>query len=267
VRRHCGTSTLLLLALVAGCAKGDLGASDGGGLPTGDPDAMEEPSNPRADASTQPLPDAAPPPDAMPVSSIDASPPPDANEGPCTPTVINLLTNAGFDSGPGGGWQEVSGANPPFAIVTHQDGLPLAPQTAPFAAWMGGYLASASVAGIDSLHQSVTVPADATNLELGGFRAIASAELSGEFDTLRVTIRNTSNAVLESLNDPAAPCTFKDCTWSNEDETTGFAGFTLTPAGNYAGQTIRVHLESDVDNSLNTNFFLDSFAVRVTVCL
>ncbi len=253
---------MLLLALAAGCAIGDVGAGDGGPSPD-----ANEPSNLRPDASTLPQPDAAPSFDAaVPVSSIDASLPADAGVGPCTPTVVNLLANGAFDSGPGPAWQEISGANPPFALVIHQSVLPLAPKSAPYAVWMGGYLQTASVPGVDRLQQTFTIPAGATELQVVGFRAISSAELAGEFDTLRVTLRTTSNTVLESLNDPATPCTNKDCTWSSEDETTGFAGFTLTPTGNYAGQTIRLHFESDVDGSLNTNFFIDSLAVRVTVC-
>jgi hypothetical protein len=252
---------------VAACAQGNRARDDAGTDPG--PDARAA-----ADASTG-FPDARPvAPDATPVDMTpDASPPPppppDAGSQ-CTPVIVNLLANPTFDQGPGLGWQETSSFSPPFPLVTHQDELQgaLAANTPPWLVWMGGYLQTTTVSGVDTLQQQITLPAGATGFELIGFRMVATEEDIGlgEFDTARITIRNTANVVLEPLRDPTAPCTLNGCTWSNENATAEFSAFTMIPVGSYAGQTIRIHVESDVDDILNTNFFLDSFAARVTVC-
>jgi hypothetical protein len=55
-------------------------------------------------------------------------------------------------------------------------------------------------------------------------------------------------------------------TWSNVDSNTAWTPFTLTATGNYAGQTIRLYVQSQTNAALNTNFFMDSFALNVTAC-
>ena len=108
---------------------------------------------------------------------------------------------------------------------------------------------------IRSLYQDVAVPLGATNLRLTGYINIATEETSGVWDTLTITIRNTSNSVLETLT-----------TLSNADQNASWASFTLNAASANAGQTIRLHLESNQDSLYNTNFFCDTFALQVTVC-
>ena len=54
--------------------------------------------------------------------------------------------------------------------------------------------------------------------------------------------------------------------WSNVDSNTAWTPFTLTATGNDAGQTIRVYVQSQTNATLNTNFFMDSFALNVTAC-
>ena len=192
--------------------------------------------------------DAAPP---LPMP-IDAMPgPPDAMPGPpdagCVDVVAQLLANPSFDLGPGGGWQESSSE----AVITTASSFPVAVQSGGYAAWLGGILSST-----DALYQNVAIPAGATNMQITGYRWTDTEETgSTAYDHLRVTIRNPQNAILETLG-----------AWSNLNTNTTWASFSFTPTGSYAGQSIRLYFESTTDVSLNTNFYLDTIALRVTVC-
>ena len=176
---------------------------------------------------------------------------PSAPDAACTPTVVQLLTNSNLDSGPGGGWVE-SGAGYPI-ILSPSDPtypLPVTPHTGNYAAWLGGLPSS-----IRALYQDVAIPAGATNISVSGYYLIATEEYLGVYDYLRITIRNTSNTQLALL-----------ATYDNEDDTLeSWVSFPLF-AADFAGQTIRVHFESDLDSIDNTNFFLDSFTLNATVC-
>lgn len=193
-------------------------------------------------------PDAALPPDAAPVADAspgtpDAAPLPDAG---CTDQVIQLLGNPGFDSGPGGGWVEQSS----YPLINADADIPVTPESGGYAVWMGGALSSTDV-----LYQDVAVPAGATSMQLAGSRWIATEEIGGVYDTVTVQLASTANVAHETL-----------ATWSNSDDTTAWTGFTLPASGSYGGQTIRVFLRSVTDSINNTNFFFDTFALRVTVC-
>jgi hypothetical protein len=244
-----GSALLLGACAEAGQADDDTGGPDASVSVT--PDASEIPTPPDAipTADADPLPtfDATPVPDAAP-GVPDAAPPPDAPPG-CTDQVVQLLANANFDSGPGGGWVEQSN----YALINDATGLQpaaMTPQSGTHAVWMGGAYDST-----DKLYQEVAVPAGATGLQLVGYRWIASEEAGGIFDTVTVQLRSPADAILETLT-----------TWSNSDENAAWTAFTLPATGSYGGQTVRVYLESNTDDVLNTNFFFDTFALRVTVC-
>jgi hypothetical protein len=243
---HCAVGALFLLAC-ATAGEGDDGTTgrpDAGVTLTPDAPAFPSPPDAIPTADADPLP---PQPDAAPGAPDAAPGAPDA--APCTDTVVQLLTNANFDSGPGGGWVEQS----MYALINPAAGLPAAipPQSGTHAVWMGGdYLTT------DKLYQDVAVPAGATNLELVGYRWIASEETGATpYDTVILQVRSTADATLETL-----------ATWSNVDKGTAWTAFTLPATGSYGGQTVRVYLESNTDSTLNTNFFFDTFALRVTVC-
>lgn len=243
---HYAIGALFLLA----CAEAGQGDDGTTGRPDGSvtltPDASPFPSPPDAIPTfdAEPLP---PQPDAAPGAPDAAPGAPDAT--PCTDTVVQLLGNGNFDAGPGGGWVEQS----MYPLINEAAGLPAAisPQTGTHAVWMGGdYLTT------DKLYQDVAVPAGATSMELVGYRWIATEETgTGAYDTVTLQLRSTADAALETL-----------ATWSNANAAEAWTAFTLPATGSYGGQTVRVYLESNTDSTLNTNFFFDTFALRVTVC-
>jgi len=192
---------------------------------------------------------------------IDAAPP--AIDAACTPTIVQLLVNPAFDLGPGAPWVEASPAGQmirkqnPDAVLD-ADELPMAnpPHTPIWAAWLGGYDSFGSE--VDTLHQAFVVPVGATNLQITGFRWFQSQE-SGAFDFARLQLRTSTGGLLETFVGAGG--------WSSTDVTATWQSFAFAPAGSYAGQTIRLHIEAEVDFSLQTDFFFDSLSVTATVCL
>ncbi len=198
-----------------------------------------------------------PPPDTQ--ETLPAPPP------SCPKTPQNLLANGDFEAGPGQGWREQSDLYQP--VITSRGALSLAPQGGMYAVWMGGYYPEPGwqYAG-DSLSQDVTVPAG-ERLQVLGYRHIETEETDGEYDTLQVTVRTINGDLLEVLKDPVVPsCARRDCTWSNQDATSGWAPFALSAARSYGGQVVRLQFESVIDDVLNTNFFLDTVSAHITVC-
>ena len=279
--------SVFCLALGAGCAtaseEGEPNADAGAGAALL-PDAAA-PSGVRSDAGTGPA-DAGPvdagqgPADAGPADAApgpadaaqgpadaaqgdaDASPDPapvpaDAAPAPsCGAAVGELLANGNFDGISSSPWIESSGAAPPYALRVSQAELaPLtvAPHSGSHAVWLGGYLADAQSSGTDSLSQEVVVPAAATGAltVTGAFWAV-SEESQQAWDTLRLELRSPGGALLEVLGQ-----------WSNLDEGAGWSYFSRAAVGDYSGETVLLRWESQVDDSLNTNFFLDSLGATV----
>ena len=233
---------------IAGCAtaEGPSGGPDSGvvGIASDAGGGADAPSNPRPVVDAAPLgtPDASPQPDAAVV-------PPPVDAGPtCTSSEQNVLVNANFDSGPGN-WIESSGANPTLAIVT--DEYP-STHSGVYAAWLGGYLPG----GIDSIYQQFTLPGDATNVRIDGYRLIGTQEIGSlAWDLAEVQLRSSSGAFLETLG-----------SFDNADANSNWVSFSFTPTGNYAGQTLRLYIVADTDATNNTNFLFDSMGVRATFC-
>jgi hypothetical protein len=232
----------VLLVVVAGCAQAGAGGDD-----TGDDGDDGEPADARPDS-----PRFEPPPDAMPGSpdAFVAPPPPDAAPPMCTIQQVQLLLNQNFDGAPAGiNWTQIP-ADPLYPPI----GAPPAqvtPVSAPNIAWMGGLLSAT-----DRVYQDVAIPATATAMELRVNRWISTQELSGQFDTLTIQIRTPADVTLASL-----------ANWSNANQSATWVPAILPAPSAYPGQTVRVHLQSVTDSTLNTNFFLDSFQLVVTACL
>jgi hypothetical protein len=55
-------------------------------------------------------------------------------------------------------------------------------------------------------------------------------------------------------------------TLNNTTVAASYTAFSKTLTSNLAGQTVRIRATSTHDDSLVTNFFLDSFSVRATFC-
>ena len=217
-------------------------ASGGGGTP----DGGGNPFPTRADA-TPGQPDAEPMPDAEPV--IDE---PDAEPiDNCTFTDINLLGNANLDAGQGGGWLETSSGG--YDVVVLDDEPGVTAHSGGYVAWMSGYDQA-----VDSLAQDIAVPADATSVSVRGVRWIATEEDAAAvaFDNAVLDIATTSGTQLEGVHE-----------WSNQDDTSGWSAFNYQITGDYQGDTIRVRLRTDTDDSFPTHFLFDTLDFRVTTCM
>ena len=176
---------------------------------------------------------------------------PDAGGG-CTTQTVQLLLNSDFDSG-AVNWIE-SGAGYPIVLSTSDPTypIPVTPHSGVYAAWLGGVDGATR-----HIRQDVAVPAGATNVEVVGMRWIATEETSliTDWDTYTVTIRNTGGTVLETV-----------ASLGNTDAADAWISWGGPVSGSYAGQTIRVQVESTQDSIDNTNFFTDTVVLRATVC-
>lgn len=259
-------SCLSGVLLVTACASGS-------GEPVGDdddtPDAAARPDSAEQppDAETPPI-DAAPidaapidaaPVDAMPIDAmpIDAMPidagPIDAMpiDAGCTVQTVQLLTNAAFDAEPKGtGWVQAP-FDPAYPLIDTPP-TTLAAHTTPYVTWMAGFHSAT-----DNLYQTVSVPASSSApLQLVGQRLVSSEEgTTTAYDNVRIQIRDGAGALIEQL-----------VAWSNRDQGTAWAPFTLSATSSYAGQSIRLYVETDTDSSLFTSFYFDTLALNATVC-
>lgn len=156
-------------------------------------------------------------------------------------TTSQLLLNPGFESG-NINWSADTG------VITNSTGR--TPRTGTWYAWLNGY----GSANTDYLYQDVTIPANATAATLNFYLKIDTAETTTTtaYDTLTVTVRNTSGSVLQTL-----------ATYSNLNATSGYTlrSFNLLA---YKGQTIRVYFYGSEDTTLQTSFIIDDTALNVT---
>jgi hypothetical protein len=247
---------LAAVLLLVGCASGRATVAPEDGDITPLPDGMLEiPADAPADAKITPadaplMADAAPPADAPPADAPTVTPP-DAYQ--CTVMTRQLLTNPVLDLSPAGTGWVLQNINNTYPIVT-SDGI--APHSAPYKAWMGGFVAPAGQMVTDILYQDVTVPAGTTQLRLTGYYIVGTQETGTTvYDTAQVGLTQTNGTPIETAIalSNATPV----ATWTVLDKVFG---------GNLSGQTIRLRLTSSNDDSFNTNFFFDTLALTATYC-
>jgi hypothetical protein len=172
----------------------------------------------------------------------------------CVATTQQLLTNGNVDAAPiGVNWTQLpqNASYPPISTAAEMSATGITPQSGGNAVWLGGWATPST----DAIYQQITIPATTTSFHITGYRFYATAETAAGADVMRIQIRNTAGTVLETVKQ-----------WSNSDATTNWTFFDETVTGNYAGQTIRVYLESVLDNGENTNFFVDTLSVNVLAC-
>ena len=161
--------------------------------------------------------------------------------GGCT-VQSNLIVNGGFETGSATPWTLTAGVlNSSASEPAH---------TGSWDAWLDGYGRSHT----DSAYQTITIPSGACAATLSFWLHINTSETTTTvaYDTLKVQVRNSSNAVLSTL-----------ATYSNLNKATGYVlkSFDLSA---FKGQTIRVYFLGVEDVSLQTSFVLDDIAVNVT---
>jgi hypothetical protein len=157
-------------------------------------------------------------------------------------TTQQLLGNPGFENG--------LNASPWTASSGVIDNSTLQPaRTGSWKAWMNGWGSSHT----DTLSQTVTIPANATQATLSYWIYIYTAETSTTvaYDKLAVQLRNSSGTVLTTL-----------ANYSNLSPRFPYAqaSFDLS---SYKGQTIQVYLIGTEDQGLQTSFIIDDFSLDV----
>ncbi len=160
---------------------------------------------------------------------------------PTASTVKQLLLNPGFESGTAS-WSSSAG------VIGQWGGSGEPTHGGTWNAWLDGYGSSHT----DTLYQQVTIPSTVTSATLSFWLHIDTAETTTTtaYDTLKVQVRNSSNAVLATL-----------ATYSNLNHNSGYVqkSFDLSA---YKGQTIRVYLVGTEDSSLQTSFVVDDFLLN-----
>ncbi|MGZ3183629.1 MAG: CehA/McbA family metallohydrolase [Telluria sp.] len=155
-----------------------------------------------------------------------------------TVTQTQLITNGGFESGTSP-WTQSTG------VITND--TTQAAHGGSYYAWLDGY----GTTHTDYVSQSITIPSTATKATLTFYLKVLSDETTttSAYDTLKVTIRNSSNTVLSTL-----------ATYSNLNKGTSYVqkSFDIT---SYKGQTVRVDFEGVEDSSNATSFLIDDVSV------
>ena len=168
--------------------------------------------------------------------SNDVTAPPDCS------TSKQLLGNPGFETGSASSWTASSG------VINAQN--PPAPHSGSWKAWLDGY----GVSHTDNLYQQVTIPVDACTANFSFWLWITTAETTTgtAYDTMTVTVRDTSGTVLRTL-----------ATYSNLNKTTGYVQKSFNLA-DFRGQTVRLQFRGIEDSWLQTSFIVDDAAVNIT---
>src|SRR6185503_547889 len=158
-------------------------------------------------------------------------------------TTQQLLGNPGFENGVNASpWTATTG------VIDKTSAQPA--RSGGWKAWMNGWGSPHT----DTLSQTVTIPANATQATLSYWIYIYTAETSATitYDTMSVQIRNSSGAVLATL-----------ANYSNLSPKFPYrqASFDLS---SYKGQTVQVYLVGNEDQGLQTSFIIDDFSLDVT---
>ena len=165
----------------------------------------------------------------------------EATAAPSACTGAQLLGNPGFETGTAAPWTATSG------VISNHTQEP--PRSGSWDGWLDGYGSTHT----DTLAQTVTLPSGCASYHLSFWLHIDTGETSTTtaFDTLKVQVLDSSGAVLGTL-----------ATYSNLDAATGYIQRSFNLAA-YAGQTITMKLIGAEDNTLQTSFVVDDFALNV----
>jgi hypothetical protein len=147
---------------------------------------------------------------------------------------VQLILNGGFESG-SASWTASSGSITSSSTYTAHSGI--------WKAWLNGY----GSANTEYAWQAVAIPATATNAKLIFWLRVDSDETSTTtaYDTLKVQLRNSSNAVVATL-----------ATFSNLDKGSNYVQYTFDVTA-YKGQNVRVYFEGVEGTRVATSFLVD----------
>jgi hypothetical protein len=155
-------------------------------------------------------------------------------------TSQQLVLNTGFESG-SASWTATSG------VITSDASQ--AAHAGSYKAWLNGY----GAAHTDSVYQTVAIPASATSATLKFWLKVVSDETTttNAYDTLKVQVRSTSNAVLGTL-----------ATYSNLNKGSSFVEKTFDLSA-WKGQSVRIYFLGVEGSTVATSFVVDDVTVTV----
>jgi hypothetical protein len=158
--------------------------------------------------------------------------------GTTPPAATELIVNGGFESG-ASSWTATSGVISSDSSQAGHGGT--------YKAWLDGY----GSAHTDTLYQAVTIPSSATSANLSFWLKVVSSETTTTtaYDTLKVQVRSTANAVLATL-----------ATYSNLNKGSAYVqkSFDLSA---YKGQTVRIYFEGVEGSTVATSFLIDDVSL------
>ncbi|MFS2006028.1 CehA/McbA family metallohydrolase [Duganella sp. CT11-25] len=158
--------------------------------------------------------------------------------GTTPPVATELIVNGGFESG-AASWTATSGVISSDASQAGHGGT--------YKAWLDGY----GSAHTDTLYQAVTIPSSAASANLSFWLKVVSSETTTTtaYDTLKVQVRSTANAVLATLG-----------TYSNLNKGSAYVqkSFDLSA---YKGQTVRIYFEGVEGSTVATSFLIDDVSL------
>lgn len=154
-------------------------------------------------------------------------------------TPVERIVNGGFESG-SSNWTASSG------VVTNDSTY--AAHGGTWKAWLDGY----GSAHTDSAFQTVAIPASASSATLAFWLRVDSGETTTTtaYDTLKVQLRSTANAVLTTL-----------ATYSNLNKGSSYVQRTFD-VGAWKGQTVRVYFEGVEGSQVATSFIVDDVSLE-----
>ncbi len=159
---------------------------------------------------------------------------------PVTTGATELIKNGGFESG-SASWSASSG-------VIAQNGSSEPTHGGIYNAWLCGYGSTTT----DTLYQQVAIPSTATKATFSFWLHIDTDEpLTTAYDTLTVTVQNSSGAVLKTL-----------ASFSNKNAASGYTQYSYDLSA-YKGQTIRVSFKGVEDSQKQTSFVIDDVSLKV----
>jgi hypothetical protein len=167
-----------------------------------------------------------------------------------------LLVNAGFDSGKGVGWEEMSDW-PGIDLVVNEDDPALtaegvSPDAGSFLAWLGGIPDNEWDHYVTLIQQRVLIPAGASSLTLSGRHLVQSTDdPSAEYDEAYLEFDLDDAVVWQSIR------------LTNLSASTGWVSFskTTTDLEDLAGKTLLFYAYARTDLTGKTSFFLDSLSL------
>ena len=190
------------------------------------------------------------------VSALSASPSPTPSPTPApspsptpAPGGTELLGNGGFEQGASNPspWVLTS-THSPLEIINSSASEPS--HSGAFDAWLDGWGKTTT----DTVLQQVSIPSASTSATLSFWLHINTAETSktSKFDTLTVQVRDSTGAVLQTLD-----------TFSNLNAATGYQQHSYNLTG-FIGKTVQIFFKGAEDFELQTSFVLDDVSLQVS---